>query len=465
MNFWLIARNFAAAFLLALLDALTKGRSKGTIIRTPSIIARPDHNISRANISRSALRVLYQLREAGFDAYLVGGGVRDLLLGREPKDFDVVTNAHPEQVKDVFGRNCHLIGRRFRLAHVRSGRDIVEVATFRAIPNEYAVDQETGNGMLLRDNVYGTIEEDALRRDFTVNALYYNIADFSVVDYGSGMADLRAGMLRLLGDPEVRFREDPVRMLRAVRFAAKLGFNIDAASERLMPGMASLMQEVPSARLFDECLKLFHGGQAVETFEKLRHYRLFDWLFPETERCLGEEEEHFPITFVIHGLANTDARIQEDKPVTPAFLFAVLLWEPVRRLAEEYVENDGLDEVLALQQAGSEILTRSLERVAIPKRYSLDMREIWQLQPRFEGRSGKRPQRLLTHPRFRAAYDFLVLRARAGEAEQELADWWTRFQASGEEVQRTMIMPSGEESGRRKRRRRSRGGKKQTPVT
>ncbi|MBU0498537.1 MAG: polynucleotide adenylyltransferase PcnB [Gammaproteobacteria bacterium] len=432
---------------------------------TPTIIARPDHNISRANISRGAVRVLYQLREAGFDAYLVGGGVRDLLLGREPKDFDVATNAHPDQVKDVFGRNCHLIGRRFRLAHVRAGRDIVEVATFRAIPRDDGGDHETDNGMILRDNVYGNIEEDALRRDFTVNALYYNIADFSVVDYGSGMADLRAGMLRLLGDPEVRFREDPVRMLRAVRFAAKLGFNIHRAAERLMPGMASLLREVPSARLFEECLKLFHGGQAVETFEKLRHYRLFDWLFPETERCLGEEEDHFPITFVVHGLANTDARILENKPVTPAFLFAVLLWEPVRRLAGFYVEREGLDETASLQRAGSEVLVRSLERVSIPKRYSLDMREIWQLQPRFEARSGKRPQRLLSHPRFRAAYDFMLLRAKAGEAEQELADWWTRFQASGEEEQRSMTQEPDGKGTSRKRRRRPRSTKKSAPVT
>lgn len=411
------------------------------------------------------MRVLYQLREAGFDAYLVGGGVRDLLLGREPKDFDVATNAHPDQVKDVFGRNCHLIGRRFRLAHVRAGRDIVEVATFRAIPRDDGGDHETDNGMILRDNVYGNIEEDALRRDFTVNALYYNIADFSVVDYGSGMADLRAGMLRLLGDPEVRFREDPVRMLRAVRFAAKLGFNIHRAAERLMPGMASLLREVPSARLFEECLKLFHGGQAVETFEKLRHYRLFDWLFPETERCLGEEEDHFPITFVVHGLANTDARILENKPVTPAFLFAVLLWEPVRRLAGFYVEREGLDETASLQRAGSEVLVRSLERVSIPKRYSLDMREIWQLQPRFEARSGKRPQRLLSHPRFRAAYDFMLLRAKAGEAEQELADWWTRFQASGEEEQRSMTQEPDGKGTSRKRRRRPRSTKKSAPVT
>lgn len=457
LNFSPIVRNLGSW--------LNRGRGTTThssqvmTTASPTRIPRAEHNISRANISQGALRVLRQLREAGFAAYLVGGGVRDLLLGREPKDFDVATDAHPDQVKQVFGRHCRLIGRRFRLAHVRMGREVIEVATFRGRAESEDMDKRNpAKGMLLQDNVYGSIEEDALRRDFTVNALYYNIADFSVLDFGQGMTDLNNGMLRLLGDPAVRFREDPVRMLRAVRFAAKLGFKIDAETERLMPQQASLLTEVPSARLYDECLKLFHSGQALETFEKLRHYHLFEVLFPDTERCLADEEEHFPITFVSHGLHNTDSRINQDKPVTPAFLFAVLLWEPVRRLAERHLAEQAEGEIPALQQAGGEVVARLVSRVAVPRRFTLVMREIWQLQPRFQMRRGKRPERLLSHPRFRAAYDFLVLRARAGEVEQELADWWTRFQ---ERPGAVPVEPQEQaEQGPAKRRRRRRTKKK-----
>ena len=419
---------------------------------SPVIIPRPEHSISRANISKNAVKVLYRLKNAGYAAYLVGGGVRDLLLGREPKDFDVATDARPDQVKAVFN-NCRLIGRRFRLAHVHFGREIIEVATFRSMGgDDQTGDRQVENGMILRDNIYGTLEEDAQRRDFTINALYYSIEDFSVVDYADGMRDLRNGVLRLLGEPESRYREDPVRMLRAVRFAGKLGFVIDPACEAPLEEMAPLLQEVPAARLFEEVLKLFLGGSALDTFEKLRHYGLFRQLFPATEEALSHEEHEFPLTFVNRGLTNTDSRLQQGKPVTPAFLFAVLLWEPVRLRAEAYQE-EGLHSSLALQQAGNEVLAEQARRVAIPKRFSYPMRDIWQLQPRFLQRSGKRPGRLMGHPRFRAAYDFLLLRAEAGEVEQELADWWTaRQQASG--------APAPQEgeparrSGRRRRRRR-----------
>ncbi|MES9845810.1 MAG: polynucleotide adenylyltransferase PcnB [Candidatus Sedimenticola sp. 6PFRAG5] len=400
--------------------------------------------------------MLYRLRNAGYEAHLVGGGVRDLLLGREPKDFDIATDAHPEEVKKVF-RNCRLIGRRFRLAHVHFGREIIEVATFRSMqePGE-AGDRESENGMLLRDNVYGTIEEDALRRDFTVNALYYNIEDFSVVDYAGGMADLEQGILRLLGDPETRYREDPVRMLRAVRFAAKLGFRINEACEAPIFELGELLQSVPPARLFEEVLKLFMGGMALNSFEKLRHYDLFGQLFPETEEALSHEEHEFPITFVTRGMQNTDNRIAEGKPVTPAFLFAVLLWEPVRQLAHEF-RLEGDSPLQAMQQAGSEIVFRQAQRISLPKRFSIPMREIWNLQHRFEFRSGKRPHRLMTHPRFRAAYDFLLLRAESGETDQELADWWTRFQEVEGDERNTMSRPAnGEGTGKRRRRRRKR---------
>ncbi|RTZ80861.1 MAG: polynucleotide adenylyltransferase PcnB, partial [Gammaproteobacteria bacterium] len=390
-------------------------------------MSRSEHNISRANISESALKVLYRLKKSGYQAYLVGGGVRDLLLGREPKDFDVATDATPEQVKAVF-RNCRLIGRRFRLAHVRFGREIIEVATFRSA--DFGKAEQSANGMVLDDNLYGTIEEDALRRDFTINALYYNIADFSVIDYSTGMADLETGLLRLLGDPETRYREDPVRMLRAVRFAAKLGFNIEPATEAPIHHLGHLLEDIPPARLFEEVLKLFISGYAVSTFEKMRHYDLFAWLFPQTEEALSHEEHEFPLTLVLKGLENTDRRLAQEKPVTPAFLFAVLLWEPLRRMAEELERTQGLPPYAAIQQAAGLVIERQVQRVSIPRRFTTPMREIWGLQPRFHNTKGKRPARLLAHPRFRAAYDFLLLRAEAGEADPELATWWTRYQES-----------------------------------
>lgn len=361
-------------------------------------------------------------------------------------------------------RNCRLIGRRFRLAHVHFGREIIEVATFRSMQDASEPgDRETENGMLVRDNIYGTIEEDALRRDFTVNALYYNIEDFSVVDYAGGMADLQAGVLRLLGDPDTRYREDPVRMLRAVRFAAKLGFVINPACEEPIFELGSLLQSVPPARLFEEVLKLFMAGVALHSFEKLRHYGLFGQLFPDTEEALAHEDHEFPITFVIRGMQNTDNRIREDKPVTPAFLFAVLLWEPVRLRAER-LRAAGEAPLTAMQQAGGDILMTQLERVSIPKRFSIPMREIWNLQHRFEQRAGKRPHRLLTHPRFRAAYDFLLLRAQAGEVDQELADWWTGFQEQDDEARHQMVRQQAKGSGDRPKRRRRRRRRSAKPA-
>jgi len=383
---------------------------------------------------------------------LVGGGVRDLLLGREPKDFDVATDATPEDVKQIF-RNCRLIGRRFRLAHVHFGREIIEVATFRGM-HEATSDQarqDSNNGMLLRDNVYGTIEEDALRRDFTVNALYYNIEDFSLVDYADGLKDLQAGVLRLLGDPEQRYREDPVRMLRAARFAAKLGFTINPACEKPLFENGDLLSGVPSARLFEEVLKLFLGGTALHAFEKLRHFDLFRHLFPETDESLSHEEQGFPVTFVIRGLKNTDARVRAGKPVTPAFLFAVFLWEPVRRRMQQ-LEARGESRHDAMMEAGREAIDRQISRVAIPKRFSLQMREIWNMQHRLEQR-GKRAMRLLEHPRFRAAYDFLLLRAESGEIDLALAQWWTQIQEVNEERRIEMAGATGGDSKKRRRRR------------
>lgn len=431
---------------------------------TPNIIPRPEHCITRANISENALKVLYRLKGEGYQAFLVGGGVRDLLLGREPKDFDVATDATPEDVRKVF-RNSRLIGRRFRLAHVQFGREIIEVATFRGTGDQQQADDNEGerrveNGMIVRDNIYGSIEEDAIRRDFTVNALYYNIADFSVLDFAGGMADLNRGCLRLIGDPEQRYREDPVRMLRAVRFASKLGLNLDVTCEKPLHELGGLLHSVPAARLFEEVLKLFQAGFALSAFEKLRHYGLFEYLFPETEKSLSHEEFDFPITFVNRGLDNTDKRIAEQKPVTPAFLFAVLLWEPVR-LRAKVLEKDQSPSA-AMQQAASDVLARQQDHVAVPKRFTIQMREIWGMQHRFEGRRGKRPYRLITHPRFRAAYDFLLLRAQVGEADMELADWWTQFQEVKADERGKMTQ--GEGDGKRRRRRR-RGPKKTTAAS
>jgi poly(A) polymerase len=415
----------------------------------PLIIQRSGHNISRSNISKNAVKVLYRLHKAGYEAHLVGGAVRDLLLGREPKDFDIATDATPEEVRQLF-RNCRLIGRRFRLAHVHFGPEIIEVATFRSMQPPPEDEHQNEEGMILRDNIYGSIEEDAMRRDFTVNALYYNIADFSIIDYAGGVDDISKGELKLLGDPEQRYREDPVRMLRAVRFSAKLGFRITGETLTPIAELADLLDAVPSARLFEEILKLFMAGQAYETFHLLHQYGLLQYLFPSTDAVMSGDYDQRITEMIDQGLRNTDERIEVGKPVTPAFLFAVMLWEPVRELAAELQQEEQLAAIPALQQAASEVLSAQAQRVAIPKRLTLMMRDIWSLQPRFENRAGKRPMRLLSHPKFRAAYDFMLLRAQAGEVEQELADWWTSYQDVSSEERGKMARAS---KGRPRRRR------------
>ncbi len=411
-----------------------------SVLGQAKVYARSEHNISRSQISEYALKVLYRLQKSGFEAYLVGGCVRDLLLGREPKDFDVATNADPEEVRKVF-RNCRLIGRRFRLAHVHFGRDVIEVATFRGAADVQSDKQILDNeGRLLRDNVYGTIEEDVWRRDFTVNALYYNIKDFSVVDYVGGMADHKAGVLRLIGDPDTRFREDPVRMLRAVRFAVKLAFVLHPDCEKAIPKVASMLSNIPSARLYDEALKLFLSGYALQNFEMLRHYGLFRILFPATEDSLAVEDNGFPRLLLIKALQNSDDRISQGKTVTAYFLFAAFLWEPVRIRAKSNIVK-GMVESIAYQEAANEVIGKQLKCTSFPRHISMAMREVWSLQPKFNSRIGSKPSRLITHPRFRAAYDFLLLRSETGGAEPELAQWWSKYQLADETEQRRMTQP------------------------
>jgi len=402
--------------------------------------SRSEHNISRSQMSENALKVLYRLKKSGYEAYLVGGCVRDLLLGLEPKDFDVVTDASPEQVRKVF-RNCRLIGRRFRLAHVHFGREIIEVATFRGADNgEQGEHRVNEDGRLLRDNIFGTIEDDVWRRDFTVNALYYNIRDFSVLDYTGGMQDHSAGVLRLIGEPTVRYKEDPVRMLRAVRFSVKLGFKLEASCKKALFESAHTLQGIPAARLYDEALKLFLSGKALQTFEMLRHYGLFAILFPQTEQCLAQEKNDFPRMFVAKALENSDKRIAEGKSVTPYFFLSAFLWESVQILAKQKIAQ-GEDDIIAYQNAANMVLSQQVKSLTIPKRVTQSMREVWLLQLRFHRRVGVKPFKLLSLPRFRAAYDFLLLRAQTGDVDIELAEWWTRFQAVGEVEQKKMTRP------------------------
>ncbi len=446
----------------------SRSSSAPTDIAHLRVIPRPEHGVSRKNISAGALRVLYRLNEAGFEAFLVGGAVRDLLLGGHPKDFDIATNAHPDEVRSLF-RNCRLIGRRFRLAHVVFGREIVEVATFRGISDDGSGDRHSVDGRLVRDNVYGTIEEDAIRRDFTINALYYDIADFSVRDYVGGMADLERRTMRLIGDPELRYREDPVRMLRAARLAAKLGFEIDAATAEPFARCGPLLTDAPPARLFDESLKMFLTGHGLASFRALERYGLLGHLFPATLRSLSGPNAVAFRHLIEATLASTDARIHADKPVTPAFLFAALLWEPVREATATLLEQ-GVETVLAQSRAVDRVLAEQARRVAIPRRFAISMEEIWNLQPRFEQSAKRRVFALLAHPRFRAAYDFLVLRAAESEAVAALGEWWTQAQELDRDVLAERLLAAADATTEvggakpRKRRRRRRKGGASGPV-
>jgi poly(A) polymerase len=422
--------------------------------REPRRVSVVDHGIDSALVARSALRVCETLQKAGHRAYLVGGAVRDLLLGIAPKDFDVATDATPEQVKSHF-RRAIIIGRRFRLVHVMFGQETIEVSTFRALDNP---DRQTDeHGRVLADNLFGQQHEDAARRDFTVNALYYDPTTREVIDYHDGVKDVRRKRLRMIGDPETRYREDPVRMLRAVRFAAKLGFEIDEATREPIPRLAGLVENVPAARLFDEMLKLLTSGHSVACITRLRMEGLHHGLLPLLDVIL---EQPAGERFVLQALARTDERVRSGKSVSPGFLFATLLWHDV--LVRWTVRTArGEHRIPALNLAIDDTLDAQTEKLAIQRRFVSDMREIWGLQPRFERRSGQSAYRLVQHLRFRAGYDFLLLRAAADEVPAELADWWTRF-AHANEAERDRLVEEAArsqvpETAGRKRRRRSRG--------
>ncbi len=418
---------------------VNNGARKGLALE---IIGRDDHDVSRSNMSINAIKVLNRLHKNGYQAYLVGGGVRDLLLGHNPKDFDIATDATPEQIRDLF-KNCRLIGRRFRLAHILFGREIIEVATLRGHHENTETDalgKQNDKGMLVRDNVYGNIDEDAERRDFTVNALYYDISDFSIKAYGGGLQDLENGILRMIGDPRVRYKEDPVRMLRAIRFATKLNMTISEDTRAPIKEMSSLMHAIPAARLFEEYQKLFLSGKALANYKMLNEYNLFESLFPLSAEVLegnegGKEDKLFQLV-----CKNTDNRIANDQRVTPAFIIAAFLWYPIERQAQTVMHESGMDNYDAMMVAMNEVCDSHCKSVSIPKRFSAMARDMWSLQLRLPRRAGARAFKLLAHPKFRAGYDLLLVRGEIeGGETAELAQWWTTFQHATEEIQRDMV--------------------------
>lgn len=434
------------------------------------MIPRERHNISREDISPNALKVLYRLHGAGHEAYLVGGCVRDLMLGLKPKDFDIVTDATPEEIKGLF-RNCRLIGRRFRLAHIVFGREVIEVATFRGHHEESQAgssratqpsqkSQQSNEGQLIRDNVFGTIEEDAERRDFTVNAMYYNIADFSIKDFAGGVQAVEKRQVEMIGDPEKRYREDPVRMLRAIRFAAKLDFDITSRTRELIPELADLLSNIAPARLFEEVIKLFISGDGVATFKLMQEYHLFSQLFPQVQPLL-ENPDGKEYRFLIKVLTNTDNRINSGLRVTPAFFYAAVMWYCVEERQQQHMAEGGFNHHDAFTMAINDVLHRQAQRIMIPKRFSAVIRDIWLLQHRLPKRFGKRSYMTLEHARFRAAYDFLLLRGEVEGGElAELAQWWTDFQEATPVQRKKRVADLRSDSGKPTRRKRHYRNKK-----
>lgn len=429
---------------------LSSKKSKKAHSHTPNHILHKKYTVSAGqfgittkNFPKNVLAIVEKLHRAGYEAYVVGGGVRDLLLEQKPKDFDVATNAKPEEIQKIFGRQCRLVGRRFRLAHIMFGREIYEVATFRANHHDNAskqMSQTSEEGMLLRDNVYGSLKEDAQRRDFTVNALYFDVQHNLIFDFFEGIEDLKAGQLRLIGDPTVRYQEDPVRMLRAIRFMAKLDMFLHKASEEPIRRLAPLLSHIPAARLFDESLKLLQSGSGFKTYELLREYQLFQQLFPVLTPFFTEKNDSNAERMLSKALNSTDDRIRDRLPVNPAFLFAALLWYPLREKIDELKNEGGLNSHDAMMLAANEILAESCKAVALHRRYTTVIRDIWALQFQFPRRSGNKPMQTLAQVKFRAGFDLLVMRAEIeGGDLVELSAWWHEFQFSND-AQRTEML-------------------------
>ncbi len=429
-------------------------KAKETGPNKPVVLGPKEHAINPQLVSPNALRVTQTLQEAGFKAFVVGGAVRDLLLGIKPKDFDIATNATPEQVKRLF-RRAFIIGKRFQIVHVMLGQEQLEVTTFRGASSDGSPKDE--HGRVLRDNTFGEQHEDAVRRDFTINAMYYDPATQTVLDYHGGIADIRAKTLRMIGVPEARYREDPVRLLRVVRFAAKLNFTIEPATSAPIAVMATLINNVPAARVFDEMLKLLMSGQALACLQQLRkqglHHGLLPLLDVVLEQPMGEK-------FVTLALANTDLRIQQGKPVSPGFLFASLLWHQVLEKWTAY-QAAGEYPIPALHLAADDVLNTQTEKLALQRKIASDMRDIWAMQPRFERRIGKSPYKLLEHLRLRAGYDFLLLRCASGEIDSEIGEWWTEFMAADGGGREALLArkTKATESAPAKKRPRKRGGR------
>jgi len=419
------------------LFSVFKKKSSPSIDVFKDVISQEYHGINHRDLSHGSLRVIEILQQAGYEAYLVGGGIRDLLLGKHPKDFDVATSAKPAEVQKLF-RKSRIIGRRFQIVHVRMGPEIIEVTTFRGSAENSHLRQANASGMLVRDNVFGTVEDDAVRRDFTMNALYYDPSNHEVLDFVGGYDDLEDGVIRIIGDPETRYREDPVRMLRAIRFIGKLGLALEEETAEPIRRLAPLLRDVSASRLFDEILKLLQAGHGQATFPELVKHDLLRPLFPQTEALLSEADDPHYQRLIELALLNTDTRLNEGKSVTPAFLYAALHWPQVQNRWEE-LEAEGHGRTQALAIACSETLDFNQQFIAIPKRFSITIREIWELQVKLEKRHGRRPDSTLEHPRFRAGYDFLLLRERSGEIPGGLGEWWTQYQIADEAQRRDLI--------------------------
>lgn len=431
-------------------------QSAAHIGRNAHIVKASQLGINPHQFSKQALTIVEKLNRHGYEAYIVGGCLRDLLLGKRPKDFDVATNARPEQIQAIFQRQCRLVGRRFRLAHIMFGREIIEVATFRAShQDDHSENQAKQNedGMLLRDNVYGSLEQDAERRDFSVNALYYDPKNNGIYDFYQGIEDLKAGKLRLIGDPTTRYQEDPVRMLRAIRFMAKLDMFLEKSSEQPIRQLAGLLKNIPPARLFDESLKLLQAGAGVKTYQLLREYGLFEQLFPALVPYFTERGDSFAERMIVHALNSTDERIADKLRINPAFLFAAFFWYPLREKVEMLKNEGGLNNHDAYALASNEIMSMFYTALAAPRRHTATIRDIWFLQLQLSKRQGKNPERTMQHPKFRAAYDLLAMRAEieGGEAI-ELATWWHEYQFSNQEQRGNLLQEQNKNAPKSKKR-------------